>query len=384
MSVYNRRIYLSPPHMGESEQEYVKLAFDTNWIAPLGANVDAFEESLVQYCGVKYVAALSSGTAAIHLALILLGVKAGDEVIASTFTFSATINPIVYLGAKPVLVDSEPGTWNLDPILLERAIKERRALGAGHRVKAIIVVHLYGMPANMDKIMAVANKYDIPVIEDAAEALGSKYRGKQVGTYGKIGILSFNGNKIITTSGGGALISNDKQLTDRARFLATQARDDAPHYQHSQVGYNYRMSNVLAGIGRGQIEIIEERVKKRRYNFFFYKEKLEKFDGIGFLVEPSQLYFSNHWLTAIIVDPLKTGTTREVLQKELEYENIESRPLWKPMHQQPIFANYPAFLNNVSDELFEKGLCIPSGSDLSDNEMKRIIRVITRSIKSVR
>jgi len=370
--------------MGESEQEYVKLAFDTNWIAPLGANVDAFEESLVQYCGVKYVAALSSGTAAIHLALILLGVKAGDEVIASTFTFSATINPIVYLGAKPVLVDSEPGTWNLDPILLERAIKERRALGAGHRVKAIIVVHLYGMPANMDKIMAVANKYDIPVIEDAAEALGSKYRGKQVGTYGKIGILSFNGNKIITTSGGGALISNDKQLTDRARFLATQARDDAPHYQHSQVGYNYRMSNVLAGIGRGQIEIIEERVKKRRYNFFFYKEKLEKFDGIGFLVEPSQLYFSNHWLTAIIVDPLKTGTTREVLQKELEYENIESRPLWKPMHQQPIFANYPAFLNNVSDELFEKGLCIPSGSDLSDNEMKRIIRVITRSIKSVR
>ncbi len=269
----NKRIYLSSPHMGGTEQKYIKEAFDTNWIAPLGANVDAFEESLASYCGVKHAAALSSGTAAIHLALILSGVESGDEVIASSFTFSATINPIVYLGATPILIDSEPETWNMSPELLENAIKDR--LSKGKKPKAIIPVHLYGMPANMEKIMEIADRYEIPVIEDAAEALGSRYKGKPVGSFGKMRVLSFNGNKIITTSGGGALISNDEEIIVKARFLATQARDNAPHYQHSHIGYNYRMSNVLAGIGRGQMEVIEERVQRRRDNFFFYGNTLK-------------------------------------------------------------------------------------------------------------
>ncbi len=331
-----------------------------------------------RYCGVKHAAALSSGTAAIHLALILLGVERGDEVIASSFTFSATVNPIVYQGATPVLVDCEPETWNMDPELLETAIKDR--IKKGKRPKVIIPVHLYGMPAKMEEIMKIADRYEIPVIEDAAEALGSRYMDKPVGSFGKMAILSFNGNKTITTSGGGALISDDKDLVKKARFLATQARDEAPHYQHSQIGYNYRMSNVLAGIGRGQMEVIDERVKKRRDNFFFYRKNLEKYEGISFLEEPEKSYFSNHWLTTILIDPSKRKITREDLQKELENENIETRPLWKPMHLQPVFSDCPSYVNGTSQELFKNGLCLPSGSNLSDEERSRILRILVRSL----
>ncbi|HQM69423.1 MAG TPA: aminotransferase class I/II-fold pyridoxal phosphate-dependent enzyme [Bacteroidales bacterium] len=377
-----KRIYLSSPHMGGTELKYVNDAFNTNWVAPLGPNVDAFEHSLADYCGIKHAAALSSGTAAIHLALIILGIKPGDEVIASSFTFSATVNPIVYTGAIPVLIDSEPHTWNMDPDLLEKAIIDRRSWNSGRKVKAIIVVHLYGMPANIERIMEIANKYEIPVIEDAAEALGSKFRGTQVGTFGKAGILSFNGNKIITTSGGGALISNDKEIIDRARFLATQARDKAPHYQHSHIGYNYRMSNVLAGIGLGQMEVIDERVKARRKNFLFYKEHLLKYKGISFLEEPGKSYFSNYWLTTILLDPAETGVTREDLQAALENENIESRPLWKPMHLQPVFSSCPAYVNGTSEELFKNGLCLPSGSNLTDKDRSEIMDVITKTLSN--
>ncbi|HOB85844.1 MAG TPA: aminotransferase class I/II-fold pyridoxal phosphate-dependent enzyme [Bacteroidales bacterium] len=377
-----KRIYLSSPHMGGTEIKYVNDAFNTNWVAPLGPNVDAFEHSLADYCGIKHAAALSSGTAAIHLALIILGIKPGDEVIASSFTFSATVNPIVYTGAIPVLIDSEPHTWNMDPDLLEKAIIDRRSWNSGRKVKAIIVVHLYGMPANIERIMEIANKYEIPVIEDAAEALGSKFRGTQVGTFGKAGILSFNGNKIITTSGGGALISNDKEIIDRARFLATQARDKAPHYQHSHIGYNYRMSNVLAGIGLGQMEVIDERVKARRKNFLFYKEHLLKYKGISFLEEPGKSYFSNYWLTTILLDPAETGVTREDLQAALENENIESRPLWKPMHLQPVFSSCPAYVNGTSEELFKNGLCLPSGSNLTDQDRSEIMDVITKTLSN--
>jgi len=382
-----KRIYLSSPHMGGGEIKYVKQAFEQNWIAPLGPNVDGFEEALSNYCGVNQVAALSSGTAALHLALILLGVKPGDEVIASTFTFSASINPIIYQGAIPVLVDSEPHTWNMDPDLLEQTLKEcigpasgKPSAGkAGGRIKAIIVVHLYGMPANMDAIMEIANRYDIPVIEDAAEALGSRYKGKHLGTFGKIGILSFNGNKIISTSGGGALISDDNELVEKARFLATQARDKAPHYQHSHVGYNYRMSNVLAGIGRGQMEVIDDRIKRRREIFDFYKNNFQNIEGISFLEEPGDEYFSNRWLTTIVLDPGKAKINREVLQEEFEKVNIESRPLWKPMHMQPVFSGYPCYLNGNSEGLFNEGLCLPSGSNLTDGDMLRIQSIIANS-----
>lgn len=366
--------------MGGQELNYIKQTFDSNWIAPLGPNVDAFEDSLKRYCNVKHAAVLSSGTAAIHLALVMLGVKPGDEVIASTFTFSATINPITYLGAVPVLIDSEPLTWNMDPALLERAIEERRAQGTVHRIKAIIVVHLYGMPAKMNDIMSIANKYDIPVIEDAAEALGSRFMGKPLGSFAKIGVLSFNGNKIITTSGGGALISDDEGLIRKARFLATQARDKAPHYQHSEIGYNYRMSNVLAGIGLGQMEVLEDRIQKRRDNFFFYKDNLEKIDGISLLEEPDQSYFSNHWLTTILVDPDKTGKRREDIRIALEKENIESRPLWKPMHLQSVFRSCPAYVNGTSEGLFDKGLCLPSGSNLSDEDRLRVLDIILKML----
>jgi len=369
-----QKIWLSSPHIGGTEQKYVKEAFDTNWIAPLGPNVDAFEESLANYCGVKNAAALSSGTAAIHLALIIIGVEKGDEVITSSFTFSATVNPIVYQGATPVLIDSEPETWNMEPEILETAIKDR--LSKGKKPKAIIPVHLYGMPASMGEIMEIANRYEIPVIEDAAEALGSRYLDKPVGSFGKMAILSFNGNKIITTSGGGALISNDEEMVEKARFLSTQSRDKAPHYQHSQIGYNYRMSNVLAGIGRGQLEVIEDRIKRRRDNFLFYKTNLLEFEGITFLEEPDKSYFSNHWLTAILIDSKKTGTTREILQKELEKENIESRPMWKPMHLQPVFSSCPAYLNGTSESLFIKGLCLPSGSNMSDEDRIRVLKTI--------
>ena len=364
--------------MSGEEMKYIKMAFDQNWVAPLGPNVDAFEVSLAQYCGVKHAAALSSGTAAIHLALIILGIKSGDEVIASSFTFSATVNPIVYQGATPVLVDSEPETWNMDPELLQTAIKDR--IKKGKRPKAIILVHLYGMPANMEEILKIAEKYEIPVVEDAAEALGSQYMRKPVGSFGKMSILSFNGNKIITTSGGGALISDNKGFVEKARFFATQARDKAPHYQHSQIGYNYRMSNILAGIGRGQMEVIEERVRRRRDTFSFYKENLRNYEGIKFVEEPDESYISNHWLTTILIDPLKTCTTREILRKDLEKDNIETRPLWKPMHLQPVFSSCPSYLNGVSEELFSKGLCLPSGSNMSDDDRMRVLDSLIKNL----
>jgi dTDP-4-amino-4,6-dideoxygalactose transaminase len=373
------KIYLSSPHMGGGEQKYIKEAFDTNWVAPLGPNLNAFENTLAEFCGVKHAAVLSSGTAAIHLALIILGVERGDEVIASSFTFSATINPIVYLGATPVLVDSEPETWNMEPGLLEAAIKDR--LKKGKKPKAIIPVHLYGMPASLDKIMEIANRYEIPLIEDAAEALGSRYLNKPVGSFGKLGILSFNGNKIITTSGGGALISNDEEIVAKTRFLSTQAREKAPYYQHSKIGYNYRMSNVLAGIGRGQMEVIDERVRMRRDNYIFYKRNLQKFEGISFLEEPDKTYYSNHWMIAILVDPTKTGITCEKLYYELEKENIESRPLWKPMHLQPVFSSCPAYLNGNSEDYFNQGLCLPSGSNMSDEDRQRVLETILKCLK---
>jgi dTDP-4-amino-4,6-dideoxygalactose transaminase len=378
MNKEKKRIFLSSPHMGGGEIKYIKEAFDQNWVAPLGPNVDNFEKDIEKYLGVKHAAALCSGTAAIHLAIIILGVKREDEVIASSFTFSATVNPIVYQEAIPVLVDSEPETWNMSPELLETAIKDR--LKKGKKPKAIIVVHLYGMPVNIQKIMEIADQYEIPVIEDAAEALGSSFNQKPLGSFGRMGILSFNGNKIITTSGGGALVSNDEGLVNKARFLATQARDKAPHYQHSQIGYNYRMSNILAGIGRGQMEVIEERIKRRRDNFFFYRDNLGRYEGIRFIEEPDKSYFSNHWLTTILIDPLKTGVTREVLQKELGKDNIESRPLWMPMHLQPVFSSCPAYLNGTSEDLFIKGLCLPSGSNMTDADRERIMKVLKKCL----
>lgn len=381
MNSKHKKIWLSSPHMGGSEEKYIRSAFDSNWVAPLGPNVDAFEKTLASYCDVEHVAALSSGTAAIHLALILLGVKSGDEVIVSSFTFSASVNPIVYQGATPVLIDSEEETWNMSPELLEEAIKDRRQRNKFSNIKAIIVVHLYGMPAKMNEIMEVANRYNIPVIEDAAEALGSRINGKPLGSIGEMGILSFNGNKIITTSGGGALISNDKDLIEKARFLSTQARDKAPHYQHSHIGYNYRMSNILAGIGRGQMEVIDLRVKQRRGNFNFYKKNLSEIEGITFTEEPDGSYFSNRWLTTILIDPIKTGKTKNDLLIALEKENIETRPLWKPMHLQPVFSFCPSYLNGVSDGLFDKGICLPSGSNMSENELERVLNAVFKVLK---
>ena len=371
-----KKIWLSSPHMSGKEMKYVNEAFETNWIAPLGPNVTAFENELADYLNIKHVAALTAGTAAIHLALIILGVKTGDEVIASSFTFSATVNPIAYLGAVPVLIDSEEDSWNMNPKLLEKAIIDR--IAKGKKPKAIIIVHLYGMPAKIVELINIANKYGIPVIEDAAEALGSRYDGKACGTFGEMGILSFNGNKIITTSGGGALISNNDEYIQKARFLATQARDKAPHYQHSQIGYNYRMSNVSAGIGRGQLEVIEERIAKRRSNFDLYSNNLKHLEGISFLQEKPPFY-SNRWLTTILIDPVKTkGISNVDIRIALEKENIETRPLWKPMHLQPIFANCPSYINGVSEQLFSLGLCLPSGSNLTEKDLTRVIYQINQ------
>lgn len=363
------KIWLSSPHMGGKEQVYVTEAFETNWIAPLGPHVDGFELSLAAYTGAGHAAALSSGTAALHLALILLGVERGDEVICQSMTFSASANPIAYQGAVPVFIDSEPDTWNMDPVLLEKAIGER--IANGKRPKAIIPVHLYGMPAKMEEISAIAEKYGIPVVEDAAEALGSTYKGRACGCLGEFGILSFNGNKIITTSGGGALVGNNAAAIQQARFLATQARDPAPHYQHSHIGFNYRMSNVCAGIGRGQMEVLNERVKQRRANYEHYVQQLSALPGISFIAEPAQC-FSNRWLTTMLVDPEKSGgITREQIRLSLEASNIESRPLWKPMHLQPVFAGAPAYVNGVSEKLFDRGLCLPSGSNLTQEDLKK-------------
>ena len=370
----DRRIYLSSPHMSGGEQKYIDEAFHQNWIAPLGPNVDGFEKAAAVYCGVKDAAALSSGTAAIHLALIILGVQPGDEVITSSFTFSGTVNPVVYTGAVPVFVDSEDATWNMDPNLLEDAVKDR--ISKGKRVKAILPVHLYGMPANMKEILSIAEKYEIPVVEDAAEALGSRFIDKPAGSFGKIAILSFNGNKILSTSGGGMLLSDDPEITAKARFLATQARDRAPFYQHTQIGYNYRMSNLLAGVGRGQMEVLDERVRQRRDMHFFYREHLEQVDGLNFLKEPDEAYFSNHWLTCMLMDPGKIRTTNSQLMEEMERHNIESRHLWKPMHLQPVFADSPTYLNGTSERLFQQGLCLPSGSNMTDEDRERVLSVL--------
>ena len=373
------KIWLSSPHMGLKEFEFVKEAFDTNWIAPLGPHVDGFEKDLCNFTGSKNAAALNTGTGAIHLALILLGVKAGDEVICQSFTFSASANPIVYLGATPIFIDSEADTWNMCPNQLRRAIDDRKS--KGKKPKAMIPVHLYGMPAKINEIIAIANEFEIPIIEDAAEALGSSINKKACGTFGTLGILSFNGNKIITTSGGGALISDDDNYIKQARFLATQARDVAPHYQHSQIGYNYRMSNVSAGIGRGQMAVLPERVAQRRANFNYYFKHLGAINGITFLTEPSG-YFCNRWLTAILIDPAKTnGITRENIRLSLEEENIESRPLWKPMHLQPVFADSPFYGNGISEKLFENGLCLPSGSNLTEGDLDRVVNEIIKTLK---
>ncbi|MFB6340432.1 aminotransferase class I/II-fold pyridoxal phosphate-dependent enzyme [Saccharicrinis sp. FJH62] len=374
-----KRIFLSPPHMGGSEQKYIQDAFDINYIAPLGPNVDGFEKAINDYTGCGNCVVLSSGTAAIHLALMLLGVKQDDEVIVSSFTFSASVNPIIYLKAIPVFVDSEPDTWNMDPELLETAIKDR--ISKGNKPKAVILVHLYGMPAKIDEIKRICDLYEIPLIEDAAEALGSKFKGKALGTFGQVGLYSFNGNKIITTSGGGALVSSNADVIKKAKFLATQARDNAPHYQHSEIGYNYRMSNVLAGIGRGQMEVLDRWVKKRRQNKSFYKELFRNTNGIKFLDEPDNRFFSNFWLTTLTIDSEKTGFSHHDLASEMDKHNIETRPLWKPMHLQPVFCNYPSYLNGVSEYLFNHGICLPSGSNMDSDDKVRIkesIQILTK------
>lgn len=377
------KIWLSSPHMGVNELKYVNEAFETNWIAPLGPHVNAFENGLQAQTQTKHAAALSSGTSAIHLALILLGVKAGDTVFCQSITFSASANPIAYQGAIPVFIDSENETWNMDPLLLRKALQEARK--NNELPKAIIPVHLYGMPAKMNEIIRIAEEYGVPVIEDAAEALGSKLNEKPCGSFGNFGILSFNGNKIITTSGGGALVSDDAEIIEKARFLSTQSRDAAPHYQHSHIGYNYRMSNVLAGIGRGQLEVLGDRVNSRRNNYERYKEYFLKHNQAGFNIQFQEEpigYYSNRWLTCILVDPsLNKGLTREDIRLMMETENIETRPLWKPMHQQPIFASSKNYLNGVSDKLFENGLCLPSGSNLTEEEFQRITNKLDKIFK---
>jgi dTDP-4-amino-4,6-dideoxygalactose transaminase len=367
------KIWLSSPHMGEKEMVYIQEAFASNWVAPLGPNVNGFEKDLEAFLGNNvHAAALISGTAALHMALILLGVKAGDEVICQSMTFAASANPIVYQGAIPVFIDSEDSTWNMSPEYLEVAIQDR--IKKGKTPKAIVVVHLYGMPARIDEIMSIARKYGIPVVEDAAEALGSTFNGKALGTFGDIGILSFNGNKIITTSGGGALVSTNADYVQKARFLSSQARDAAPHYEHTNIGYNYRMSNICAGIGRGQMEVLPLRVQQRRNNYQYYRKALAAIEGITFLEEPGKNYYSNHWLTAILVK--NDSFNREDLRLCLNENNIDCRPLWKPMHMQPVFADAPYYGEGISERLFDVGLCLPSGSNLTPADLDRIVSSI--------
>lgn len=376
------KIWLSSPHMGGGELKYVNEAFDTNWVAPLGPNVLGFEKDLETYIGEgKAIAALSSGTAAIHLALVLLDVRPGDEVICQSFTFSASANPILYQGAQPVFVDSEKETWNICPVALEAAIVDR--IAKGRKPKAIIAVHLYGMPCKVEAIQAISLKHGIPLIEDSAEALGSTYKGQKCGTFGYFGALSFNGNKIITTSGGGALVTPNIELKEKAVFFATQSRDQAPHYQHSEIGYNYRLSNICAGIGRGQMEVLNKHILLRRAMHDFYVSYFKNIDGVTVFSEPSSEYYSNHWLTAILIDPSKTGgKTREDLRIALEKENIECRPLWKPMHLQPIFEDCPYYGHDTAEKLFENGLCLPSGSNLGEDEKERIQKEFDLFFKS--
>lgn len=382
------RIWLSLAHMGGREQEFIQEAFDTNWVVPLGPNVNAFEKALrdfliengklkVENEG-KQVVALSAGTAALHLGLILLGVGEGDEVICQSFTFSASANPIAYLGATPVFVDSEVDTWNMDPVLLEEAIKDR-VEKIGRLPKAIIPVHLYGMPGKLDEILEVANRYKIPVLEDSAEALGSEYKGRKCGTFGEYAALSFNGNKIITTSGGGALVCPNEERAKRALFYATQAREQAPHYQHEKIGYNYRMSNICAGIGRGQMFVLDEHIARRREIHDLYVKLLAGVKGVKVMCQPEGGDFnSNYWLTCITVDPEEAGFTREDVRLALDADNIESRPLWKPMHLQPVFKDAPFYGNGTSERLFEIGLCLPSGPTLTNEDIERVGQVIIR------
>jgi dTDP-4-amino-4,6-dideoxygalactose transaminase len=368
-----KQILLSTPHMGSLEQEFVKEAFDTNWIAPVGPHVDAFEQEFCQVVGAKHAAAVSSGTAALHLALQLIGVGSGDEVFCSTLTFIATASPITYLGAKPVFIDSDRTSWNLNPDLFRESLDKRAKIGK--LPKAVVIVHLYGQSCDIDPILEACNAYEIPLIEDAAESLGASYKNRSPGSFGKIGIFSFNGNKIITTSGGGMLVSDDQKLVEKARFLATQARDPAPHYQHSQIGYNYRLSNVLAGIGRGQLRVLEDRVAARLHNFEVYQKALSNFPGIEFMPEASYGR-ATRWLTCITIDPIAFGADREQVRLALAKEHIEARPVWKPLHLQPIFAECDRIGGTVAEELFTDGLCLPSGSNLTNEELERVIQAL--------
>ena len=367
------RIYLCLAHMSGQEMKFIKEAFDTNWVVPLGPNVNGFESDLEQFVGQdKKVAALASGTSAIHLALVQLGVKAGDEVICQSFTFAASANPVVYQGATPVFVDSERDSWNMDPNLLEDAIKDRIAK-TGRKPKAIIPVYLYGMPAQIDAIMEIANRYEIPVIEDAAEGFGSRFKGQVCGTFGHFGIMSFNGNKMITTSGGGALICPDEEAKRRILFYATQAREPFPYYQHEQIGYNYRMSNICAGIGRGQMTIVDEHIRHHQHVCQRYVELLKDVEGIDVHVNPTPDHDSNYWLNTITIDPKKTGTDYESVRQYLETKNIETRPLWKPMHLQPVYKDAPAYVNGTAESLFNIGLCLPSGPYVTDEHVALIV-----------
>lgn len=362
-------ILLSTPHIGEQELKFVQEAFDTNWIAPVGPHIDAFEQEFSQVVGTKYAAALSSGTAALHLALKLAGVTAGDEVFCSTFTFIASISPITYLGAKPVFIDSDRTSWNMDPNLLATTLAQKDRIGK--LPKAVVLVHLYGQSADIEPILQECDRYGIPLIEDAAEALGATYKNTSPGTWGRAGIFSFNGNKIITTSGGGMLVSGDRELISQAKFLATQARDPQPHYEHTEIGFNYRLSNVSAGIGRGQLMMLKERVAARRRNFAFYQETLGDLPGIEFMPE-ADFGTSTRWLSCLTFDPDVGGIDREQVRLKLLEQQIESRPVWKPMHLQPVFSNCECANNGIAEDLFHKGLCLPSGSNLTDEELQRV------------
>lgn len=373
-------ILLSTPHMSARELEYVKEAFATNWIAPVGPHVDAFEQEFCQLTGAHHAAAVSSGTAAIHLALRLLGVETGDEVFCSTLTFAATANPIIYQGAKPVFIDSDYTSWNMNPELLREALAARAKIGK--LPKAVLLVHLYGQSADIEPILAACNEYNVPLIEDAAEALGATYKGQTPGTLGRIGIYSFNGNKIITTSGGGMLVSENPELVAKARFLATQARDPAPHYQHSEIGFNYRLSNVLAGIGRGQLQVLSERVAARRHNFEVYQQALGNLPGVEFMPE-ADFGTCTRWLTCLTIDPQVFGADREHIRLELAAKHIETRPVWKPLHLQPVFAEYESVGGAVASDLFARGLCLPSGSNLTDEERARVTDAILDTYKSI-
>lgn len=376
VDVSQKRMFLSPPHLSGLEQQYVADAFATNWVTPLGPHVDAFEREFAEVVGADHAVALSSGTAALHLALQLAGVGPGDEVLASTLTFVASVNPIVYLGARPVFIDSDEASWNMDPALLEETLE--RNVRAGRHPKAVVVVHLYGQSADLDPIAAACARYEVPLIEDAAEALGASYKGRAPGTVGAAGIYSFNGNKIITTAGGGMLVTADAALATHARKLATQARDPGPHYEHSEMGYNYRLSNVLAAIGRGQLKVLEERVAARRRNFAFYTEALGDLPGIAFMPEAA---WGSHtrWLTTLTIDPRQLGVDRETVRQQLDAAGIEARPVWKPMHLQPLYAGCSVTGGAVADDLFARGLCLPSGSSLSEADLERVVGVIRRA-----